>query len=100
MVLLDNRSIQALCPRVFIPATEKEIKFTAIKQGAVLNQWTTQDQKSLFSVQATSWKFSNMHQLSERFALTHINSVYQKMELHGNIAYLWENKIIMILEHL
>ena len=38
MVLLDNRSIQALCPRVFIPATEKEIKFTAIKQGAVLNQ--------------------------------------------------------------
>ena len=28
-----------------------------------------------------------------------INSVYQKLELHGNIPYLWENKIIMILEH-
>ena len=29
-----------------------------------------------------------------------INYVYEKMELQGNIAYLWENKIIMILEHL
>ena len=29
-----------------------------------------------------------------------INHVYQKMESQGNIAYLWENKIIMILEHL
>ena len=28
-----------------------------------------------------------------------INSVYQKLELHGNIPHLWENKIIMILEH-
>ena len=29
-----------------------------------------------------------------------INYVYQKMESQGNIAYLWENKIIMILEYL
>ena len=29
-----------------------------------------------------------------------INYVYQKMESQGNIAYLWEHKIIMILEHL
>ena len=29
-----------------------------------------------------------------------INYVYEKMELQGNVAYLWENKIIMILEHL
>ena len=29
-----------------------------------------------------------------------VNYVYQKMEPQGNIAYLWENKIIMILEHL
>ena len=42
-----------------------------------------QDQKFLFSVQATSCKFSNIHYLSERFAL----------ELQGNIAYLWKNKI-------
>ena len=28
-----------------------------------------------------------------------INYVYQKMESQGNIEYLWENKIIMILEH-
>ena len=26
-----------------------------------------------------------------------INSVYQKLEMHGNIAYLLENKIIMII---
>ena len=32
---------------------------------------TTQDQKPLFSIQATSWKFSNIHHLSKRFALTH-----------------------------
>ena len=29
-----------------------------------------------------------------------INHVYQKMESQGNIAYLWEYKIIMILEDL
>ena len=29
-----------------------------------------------------------------------INHVYQKMESQGNITYLWENKITMILEHL
>ena len=29
-----------------------------------------------------------------------INHVYQKMESQGNIAYIWENKIMMILEHL
>ena len=29
-----------------------------------------------------------------------INHVYQKIESQGNIAYLWKNKIIMILEHL
>ena len=29
-----------------------------------------------------------------------INFAYHKMELQGNIAYLWKNKIIMILEHL
>ena len=29
-----------------------------------------------------------------------INYVYQKIELQGNIACLWENKILMILEHL
>ena len=29
-----------------------------------------------------------------------INYVYQKMESQGNIAYLYENKIIMILMHL
>ena len=28
-----------------------------------------------------------------------INFVYQKMQLQGNVAYLWEKKIIMILEH-
>ena len=29
------------------------------KQGAVFDKWTTQDRKSLFSVQATSWEFSD-----------------------------------------
>ena len=29
-----------------------------------------------------------------------INFVYQKMELQGDIAYLWQKKIIMILEHI
>ena len=76
MVLYDHRSIYVLHPRFLIPATQKVIKpdlteFTARKQGAVSDQWTTQDQKSLFSVQATSCKFSNIHHLSERFALTH-----------------------------
>ena len=32
--------------------------------------------------------------------LYRVNHVYQKMQSQGNIAYLWENKIIMILEHL
>ena len=27
-----------------------------------------------------------------------VNYVYQKMETQGNIAYIWENEIIMILE--
>ena len=46
-------------------------EFTARKQGAVSDQSTTQDQISLFSIQATSWKFSNIHHFSKRFALTH-----------------------------
>ena len=29
-----------------------------------------------------------------------INFVYQKMELQGNITYLWKKKITMILEHI
>ena len=29
-----------------------------------------------------------------------ISFVYQKMELQGNIAYFWKNKIIMILQHI
>ena len=45
-------------------------KFTARKQDAVSDQQTTQDQKSLFSVEAASCKFSDIHHLSERFALT------------------------------
>ena len=28
-----------------------------------------------------------------------INYVYQKIKSQGNIAYLWKNKIIMMLEH-
>ena len=52
-----------------------------------------------FSIHATSCKFSNIHQLS-RCKASHINSVHQKTEWHDNIAYHWENKIIIILEHL
>ena len=29
-----------------------------------------------------------------------ISFVYQKIELQGNTAYIWKNKIIMILEHI
>ena len=32
--------------------------------------------------------------------LYRINHVYQEMESQGNIAYLWENKIIMIQQYL
>ena len=42
-------------------------EFTARKQGAVSDQWTTQDQKSFFSVQETSCNFSNIQYLNERF---------------------------------
>ena len=51
-----------------------------------------------FSFHTTSCNFSNIHQLSICKA-SRINSVL-KTEQHDNIAYRWENKIIMILEHL
>ena len=49
--------------------TTNPTKFTTRKQGAVFDQWTAQDQKSLFSVQATRCRFSNIQHLSKRFAL-------------------------------
>ena len=60
--------------------------------------WTTQDPFSLFRQEMQIFKYT----LTERtlcLEVYRINSVYQKLELHGNIPYLWENKIIMILEH-
>ena len=65
-----------LYPRVLTPAMEKVIKSRPYriyrqKIGAVSDHRATQDQKSLFSAQAASSKFSNIHHLSERFALTH-----------------------------
>ena len=60
--------------------------------------WTTQDPFSLFRQEMQIFKYT----LTERTLCLEaygINSVYQKLELHGNIPYLWENKIIMILEH-
>ena len=87
-------------PVFWFPLRRKKLshdptEFTASKQVAVLDQWTLQDQKPLFSVQTTSCKFSNIHQLSERFALTHINSVYQKwncmamLHIFGEIKLWW-----------
>ena len=50
--------------------------------------------------------FSLFRQRAENFPIERmlcidayrINYVYQKMESQSNIAYLWENKIIMILD--
>ena len=46
-------------------------EFTAKNRELFSDQWTTQDRKFLFFVQATSCKSSNIDHLSEHFALTH-----------------------------
>ena len=63
MVLYYHRSIERYYTPVFWFAPRRKhlnhdpTEFTARKQGTVSDQWTTQDRKSLFSVQAASCKF-------------------------------------------
>ena len=61
--------------RVLIPTMEKVIRPPPYRiyqqKKRELFLISIKDQKSLFSIQTTSCKFSVIHHLSERFALTH-----------------------------
>ena len=50
---------------------------------------------SLFRQQAVNFPIERMLCI-DGYRIDH---VYQKMESQGNIAYLWENNVIIILEH-
>ena len=53
----------------------------------MLDKWTEQEQKSLFSVEVTSSKFSNVQQIEWTLCSNayRINSVYQKLKLKDNL---------------
>ena len=91
-------------PRVLIHTTEKVIKTTTLPNLPPEN-------RDLFLIK-------ELHKIKNQFPLFRqraanssvertlyidayrINYVHQKMESQVNIAYLWENKIIKILEYL
>ena len=105
MILHDHCSIWVLYPRVLIPATEKVIK--------PLPYWIYRQKTELFLISELHKiknSFSPFRQRAGNFQVStiwanalhwhmQINFVYQKMELQGNISYLWKKKVIMIMEH-
>ena len=64
------------------------IEFTARKQRSVSDQWTRQDQKSLFKY-IPNWANT----------LQWINSLHEKMKFARQFTYFTEKRIIMILLH-
>ena len=109
MVLYDHRSIQVLYPRALVLATERVIKPTNLpnlppENGELFLISELHKIKSPFSLfwqQAANFQVSTpSFERTLEIETYRINYVYQKMELQGNIAYLWNKKIIMILEHI
>ena len=107
MVLYDHRSIQLLYPCVLIPATEKLIKprpyrIYSQKTKSCFCSVNYTRSKIPFLFSGNKLQIFKYSQFERRlcFDTYRINFVYQKMELQGNIAYLWKTKIIMILEHI
>ena len=54
---------------------------------------------SLFRQQDADFQISNIW-ANALHCTYRINFVYQKMELQGNIEYLWKKKMTVILEHI
>ena len=107
MVLYDHRSIQALHPVVLIPATQKVIKpppYRVYRQktGSCFVISELHKIKNPFSLSGNELQIFKYPPFERTICIDtyRINFVYQKMELQGNIAYLWKKKIIMILEHI
>ena len=107
MVLYDHRSIWVLYPCVLIPATEKWFKplpyrIYCQKQGAVFWSVNYTRSKIPFLCSGNKLQIFKYRPFERTLCIDtyRINFVYQKMELQGNITYLWKKTIIMILEHL
>ena len=107
MVLCDHHSIQVLYARVFIPATEKVIRtrpYRIYRQKTGNCFWSVNYTRSKIPFLCSGNKLQIFKYPPFERTLCidtyRINFVYQKMELQGNIVYLWKKKIIMILEHL
>ena len=101
MVLYDHRSIQVLYPCGLISATEKVIK---PRPYQIYRQKTGNYTRSNIPFLCSGNELQILKYLPFERTLCidtyRINFVHQKMELQGNIVYLWKKKIIMILEHL
>ena len=107
MVLYDHRSIQVLYPCILIPATEKVIKPRSYriyhkKTGSCFLSVNHTRSKIPFLCSGNKLQIFKYPPFERTLCIDtyRINFVYQKMELQGNIAYLWKKEIIMILEHL
>ena len=103
MVLHCHCSVQVLYPYVLIRATEKVIKprpcrIYLQKTGNCF--WSVNYTRSKIPFLCSGNKLQ-IFQLNERLALIHTEQIMfiKKMESQGNIAYLWENDIIVIFEH-
>ena len=80
-------------PVSWFPLRKKQLnhdptEFTARKQRSVSDQWTRQDQKSLFKY-IPNWANT----------LQWINSLHEKMKFARQFTYFREKRIIMILLH-
>ena len=107
MVLYDHRNIKVLNPRVLIPAAQKVIKprpYRIYHQKTDSYFWSVNYIRSKipFLCSGNELKIFKYPPFEGTLCIDtyRINFPHQKMDLQGNIAYLWKKKIIMILEHL
>ena len=107
MILHDHCSIYVLYPRVLIPATQKVIKprpYRIYRQKTGNCFWSMNYTRPKIHFLCSGNELQIFKYSSFDWTLCidtyRINFVYRKIELQGNIAYLWKKKIIMIMEHL
>ena len=97
MVLYDHRSILALHPCVLIPATEKVIKprpYRIYRQKTGNCFWSVSYTRSKIPFLSSGNKLQifKYPPFEQTLCIDTYRKkfVYQKMELQGNIAYLWK----------
>ena len=92
-----------LYPRVLTPATEKARPYRIYRRKTESCFWSGYYTRSKipFLCSGNELQIFKYPPFERTLCIDtyRINFVYQKMELQGNIVYLWKKKIIMILEH-